>query len=607
MKLHNVLNVVSQPPGKVMVITRGSCFSRIWQLPPRQGDETSSKLTRRLLCDSSRVSPLYQHRCGRTVLRHHSFRAARCGTMRLHLLLLSWALATLSPARAEVEDPSADAQEKEDVKPDEIAEEKGIMVLHQDNFARALSENKFLLVEFYAPWCGHCQALEPEYAEAAGILKTESSDIRLAKVDATEQKGLAEEFQISSFPILKLFKDGDRKTPIEFTGKRKALGIVQWLKRRTGPVSTVLESVASAQDLIDANNVTVIGFFTDMESEDVKAFNETALDRADITFGITSSPDIFQNYEVSKNRIVLFKKFDEKRADLEMPEDAQLSKEMVDRFIRVNALERVVEFNEQNAHRIFDAKINHHLLLFINKTVGEHLQLLESFRGVASEFTGQVLFILIDVSPDHEHVLSYFGLSSRDAPTVRLVDIDTAKKYSLGEQAITAESLSALCRGVLDRTVKPHLMSQEVPEDWDKKPVKVLVGKNFEQVAFAETKNVFVEFYAPWCAHCKELAPVWEQLGEKYKDHENIIIANMDATANDVEGLTVSGFPTIKYFPAGTERKIVDYDGRRDLETFSKFLDNGGELPEEEEEVSEESDTTTDIPTQANETSKDEL
>ncbi|XP_015215634.2 protein disulfide-isomerase A2 [Lepisosteus oculatus] len=527
--------------------------------------------------------------------------------MRLHLLLLSWALATLSTARAEVEDPSADAQEKEDVKPDEIAEEKGIMVLHQDNFARALSENKFLLVEFYAPWCGHCQALEPEYAEAAGILKTESSDIRLAKVDATEQKGLAEEFQISSFPILKLFKDGDRKTPIEFTGKRKALGIVQWLKRRTGPVSTVLESVASAQDLIDANNVTVIGFFTDMESEDVKAFNETALDRADITFGITSSPDIFQNYEVSKNRIVLFKKFDEKRADLEMPEDAQLSKEMVDKFIRVNALERVVEFNEQNAHRIFDAKINHHLLLFINKTVGEHLQLLESFRGVASEFTGQVLFILIDVSPDNEHVLSYFGLSTRDAPTVRLVDIDTAKKYSLGEQAITAESLSALCRGVLDRTVKPHLMSQEVPEDWDKKPVKVLVGKNFEQVAFAETKNVFVEFYAPWCAHCKELAAVWEQLGEKYKDHENIIIANMDATANDVEGLTVSGFPTIKYFPAGTERKIVDYDGRRDLETFSKFLDNGGELPEEEEEVSEESDTTTDIPTQANETSKDEL
>nr|XP_055062057.1 protein disulfide-isomerase A2 [Misgurnus anguillicaudatus] len=518
-----------------------------------------------------------------------------------------------------VEEKEQDSSEKETEpekpeKTEEITEEKDVLVLHSVNFDRALSENKYLLVEFYAPWCGHCRSLEPIYAEVAEILKTESSAVRLAKVDATEERELANEFNVNSFPTLKFLKDGNRQNATDFNGKRTVKGIRSWLERHIGPSATVLNDIKSAEELLDSNDVVVVGFFQDLEGEEAKTFYDVSLTVVDVNFGITSDPELFKKYDVNGDSVVIFKKFDDKRADMSLSKDDKLVKDDLISFIQSNRAELVITFNEENAEQIFGSKIHKHYLLFINSTVESQKALLEDFRAIASEFKDNVLFIKIDISSDKvDHVLKYFSLSENDVPAVRLINTDTVMKYAMDEPAINKDTLRAFCQGVLDGTVPPHLKSQEIPEDWDKNPVKVLVGKNFAEVAFDETKNVFVEFYAPWCGHCKELAPIWDKLGEKYKDHENIIIAKMDAIENEVEDVSVKGFPTIKYFPAVAEKKIVDYNGQRDLETFSKFLDNGGVLPEEEDEEDDDEDDEEDDVTDesaeksTNDASKDEL
>mmetsp|Transcript_17721 Transcript_17721/g.12648 ORF Transcript_17721/g.12648 Transcript_17721/m.12648 type:complete len:123 (+) Transcript_17721:98-466(+) len=106
--------------------------------------------------------------------------------------------------------------------------------------------------------------------------------------------------------------------------------------------------------------------------------------------------------------------------------------------------------------------------------------------------------------------------------------------------------------------------------------VIVLTDDNFEE-ELAKYSSLLVEFYAPWCGHCKKLAPVWEELAESLKDVPNLVIAKFDATANEVDGLEIRGYPTLKFYPMGKSGQAIDYDDERDLEGFKKWLSNNSE------------------------------
>lgn len=91
---------------------------------------------------------------------------------------------------------------------------------------------------------------------------------------------------------------------------------------------------------------------------------------------------------------------------------------------------------------------------------------------------------------------------------------------------------------------------------------QILVGKNFDQVAFNKDKNVLVQFYAPWCGHCKQLAPVWDEVAEFLSKKEDVLVAKMDSTVNELPHTKVRSFPTIKLYKK-TDNEEVEYNGER--------------------------------------------
>lgn len=377
---------------------------------------------------------------------------------------------------------------------------------------------------------------------------------------------------------------------LNFVGGRTSEGIISWLNKKTGPPAKELKTVEEAQAFIDDNKVAVVGFFKDQKTEKAAAFLATAFAIDDQAFGVTSSEEVFKHYEAECGSIVLFKKFDEGKDVFE----GEATEDNIRKFVQSNSLPLIVEFNHETAQKIFGGDIKSHLLLFLSKSDEHFEKVSEAARSIAKPYRSRVLFVTIDANEeDHQRILEFFGMKKDEVPAARLIKLEEdMAKYKPDSAELTAENLKAFVDAFLDGSLKQHLLSQDVPEDWNKTPVKTLVASNFDSVVFDTSKNVLVEFYAPWCGHCKQLVPIYEKVGEHFDKSDDVVVAKMDATANELEHTKITNFPTLKLYTKESN-KVIEYNGPRTFEGLVKFLETGGEDgagPEEELEEAEDDD-----------------
>ena len=136
--------------------------------------------------------------------------------------------------------------------------DNGVIVLTDANFDEELAKHEHILVEFYAPWCGHCKKLTPEYEGAAEVLSKHDPPYVLAKLDATENKVSAEKYGIQGFPTLFFFINGNK---VEYTGGRTKDTIVEWVIKKSGPPSSELTCAIIKEKAADAAVRFMVGYF----------------------------------------------------------------------------------------------------------------------------------------------------------------------------------------------------------------------------------------------------------------------------------------------------------------------------------------------------------
>jgi len=143
-----------------------------------------------------------------------------------------------------------------------------VVDLTPDNFDKHVDGSKHTLVEFFAPWCGHCKNLAPHYEEL-GTLFEKQSDVLIAKVDEDAHKDLGGRFGVSGFPTLKWFPKGST-TPEDYTGGRDTEGLTTWINNKIGSSVRVMKPATAVKSLtqstfdkvvMDKNKDVLVEFF----------------------------------------------------------------------------------------------------------------------------------------------------------------------------------------------------------------------------------------------------------------------------------------------------------------------------------------------------------
>jgi protein disulfide-isomerase A1 len=407
-------------------------------------------------------------------------------------------------------------------------------------------------------------------------------------VDCVQEEDLCDRYQIPIFPTILTFEG---KNHTSYDGPREVEAITAFLKRRSQPPTTKLNSTGEITQFSTKDSVTIVGIFDDDDESSRQTFFTIAENHRDTyMFGSSSSAEFCHDEGITKPSIVLYRSFDGGKSIFTNEFDI----ETIEAFLEDNSTPPVSELGvniKLSAVNVCfsvlflylfpsltDIQAKRRPVGFIFAEGQDQLaRLAAELKPIAQAKLGKISWIAANAT-EYEWYATKLALRPGKWPAFAIEDAANEFKYAFPTQGSERDINGQAVRKVVDDMLAGNLQSsmlsepEPVQESGEGGPVTKLVASTYNKLVMENDKDVLVLFYSPTCKHCSAMAPSYEDVGallQPFTDH--VVIAKIDGTRNDVWP-KVHSYPTLKLFRSGSKDRPITYKGDRTTGDLIEFL-----------------------------------
>jgi protein disulfide isomerase len=428
-----------------------------------------------------------------------------------------------------------------------------LIVLTDSNFNEAIKTNDFLIVMFYAPWCGQCLTLMPQLSKAAEKFQGVMPLTKFAKIDSIANEETFKQYKIRGFPTIIAFKYG-RVT--QYTGQLVDHELVNWVSKQMQNNFTFATSEEQLRILME-NDPKVLVAYTPKPSEE---FLQAAKSTFKLDYVVVLDPALATAMGEVFGSTVLY--WSMRRVVFE-PHNYKLTD-----WIAEQTKTWALDFSEDTAQIVHDSGKP---AMFFFRSSSQAKALSTMIEEAAENVKDDVSVVVADLESVVGRRLEVsLGVTADMMPCSMIVEVNDGVRKYVDCNAVSVSSIRTFVDNWREHKLQPFFKSAQEPAEPYDGAVKTLVANTFEK----EVKgggDVVVLFYVPVSEACMELLETMKEAAEHFRGNNSVLFAKVDISLNEIEQTHVKTLPEIQFF-GRSETKPELYIGEKTAKALIEFV-----------------------------------